>query len=151
MELSRKLVDKMADAHQQLLGTKPAAKALSPLGKGNHPEINEPKPLDGDGTQKHQLLVSTAQRAISISHFGASTAAMMAPGLRAQLHHGHLNHVKCICGCLRKAKGAEIVACADEPGCSEAPTKERDWPSSACGSVAVLCTKHKDTMKLAWM
>ena len=38
---SRRYIDKMVDTYQQLFGCKPSTKALSPLKKGDHPEIDE--------------------------------------------------------------------------------------------------------------
>ena len=37
----RKYIDKMVITYQQLFGTKPSSKVLSPLEKGDHPETDD--------------------------------------------------------------------------------------------------------------
>jgi len=53
----RRYIDKMVDTYMRLFGTKPSTKPLSPLEKGDHPEIDDSEFLDDDGTQTYQSLV----------------------------------------------------------------------------------------------
>jgi len=62
----RRYIDKMVDTYVRLFGTKPSTKLLSPLEKGDHPEINDSEFLDGKGNQTyhsdgvHPLVDSTS-------------------------------------------------------------------------------------------
>ena len=82
---------------------------VSPLKKGDHPEIDNSEFLNNDNVQVYQLLIGAMQWAVSIGHFDISTAVMTMSGFRAQPCHGHLDHIKHIYGYLHKMKDAEIV------------------------------------------
>jgi len=69
----RQDIDKMVDNYVRLFGMKPSTKPLSPLEKGDHPEIDDSKFLDNKGTQTYQSLVSALQWSISISRFDIAT------------------------------------------------------------------------------
>jgi len=74
----------MVDTYVRLFGTKPSTKSLSPLEKGDHPEIDDSKFLDKEGTQTYQSLVGALQWSISIGRFDIATAVMMMSSFRAQ-------------------------------------------------------------------
>ena len=57
----RKYIDMMVITYQQLFGTKPSTKALSPLEKGDHPEIDDLEFLNDDDIQVYQSLIGAMQ------------------------------------------------------------------------------------------
>ena len=69
-------IDKMVNTYVQLLGQKFSTKALSPLEKGDHPEIDDSEFFGQEDTQKCQSLVGAMQWAISIGCFDINTAVM---------------------------------------------------------------------------
>jgi len=71
----RRYIDKMVDTYVRLFGTKPSTKPLSPLEKGDHPEIDDLEFLDDDGIQMYQSLVGALQWSISIGRFNIATAS----------------------------------------------------------------------------
>jgi len=87
---------------------KPSTKPLSPLEKGDHPEMNDSEFLDDNGTQTYQSLVGVLQWSISIGWFDITTAVMTMLSFQAQPHLGHLEHIKQICGYLYKLKDAAM-------------------------------------------
>jgi len=87
---------------------KPSTKPLSPLEKGDHPEIDDSEFLDDDGIQTNQSLVGALQWSTSIGRFDIATAVMMMSSFRAQPRIGHLERIKRICGYLNKMKDAAI-------------------------------------------
>ena len=79
-------IDKMVDTYMQLFGQKPSIKALSPLFKGDHPEVDDSEFLGArqEDTQKYQSLVGAMQWAISIGCFDINTAVMTLSSFQAQ-------------------------------------------------------------------
>jgi len=92
--MPRWYINKMVDTYERLFGMKPSTKPLSPLEKGDHPEIDNSEFLDDDSTQTYQSSVGAPQWSISISRFDIATAVMMMSHFRAQPHLGHLKHIK---------------------------------------------------------
>ena len=117
----------MVSTYQQLFGSKPSMKALSPLEKGDYPEINESEFLNDEDTQKYQSLIGALQWVITIQHFDISTAIMILSSFRAQTFHGHPKPVKCIYGYLYKRKDAEVCVHTQELDYSYIPSMI--WPS----------------------
>jgi len=70
---------KMVDTYVRLFGMKPSTKLLSPLEKGDHPEIDDSKFLDGEGTQTYQSLVRALQWSISIGRFNIAMVSGHSP------------------------------------------------------------------------
>ena len=62
-----KYVQKMQIAYKQLFGTEPPKKnVLSPLMKGDHPELDTSKFLDEDGILMYQSLIGSMQWSITL-------------------------------------------------------------------------------------
>ena len=57
----RKYIDKMVVTFQQLFGTKPSTKVLSPLEEGDHLEIDDSEFLNDDEVQVYQSLIGAMQ------------------------------------------------------------------------------------------
>jgi len=139
--MPRWYINKLVDTYVRLFGMKPSTKPLSPLEKGDHPEINESEFLDDNGTQMYQSLVGALQWSISIGQFNIATAAMMMSSFRAQPSLGHLEHVKQICGYLYKRKDAAICIRIGEPDYSDLVEEEYDWKSTVYGDVSEILPK----------
>ena len=131
----------MIDTYVQLFGTKPSMKVLSPLEKGDHPEIDESDFLDDVETQKYQSLIGAMQWAISIGRLDIAMAVMTLSSFRVQPRQGHMDRVKRIYGYLAKMKEAEICVRTQEPDYSEIEIKEYDWTTSVYGDVKELIPK----------
>ena len=125
----------MVGTYQQLFGVKPSTKALSPLEKGDHPEVDDSDFLDEADTQVYQSLIGALQWAISIGRFDICTAVMTMSSFRAQPRKGHLERVKRIYGYLYKMRDAEIPIRTQEPDFSEVPDEEYDWCKAVYGDV----------------
>ena len=65
---------KMVDTYVQLFGQMPSTKALSPLEKGDHPEVDNSEFLGQEDTQKYQSMAGAMQWAMSIGCFDINTA-----------------------------------------------------------------------------
>jgi len=124
-----------------LFGTKPSTKPLSPLEKGDHPEIDDSKFLDDDGTQTYQSLVGVLQWSISIGQFDIATAVMTISSFQAQPPVGHLECVKRICGYLYKMKDTAICIRVGELDYSDLAEEEYDWASTMYGDVSEILPK----------
>jgi len=139
--MPRRYIDKMVDTYVRLFGTKPSTKPLSPLEKGDHPEIDDSEFLDDDGTQTYQSLVGSLQWSISIGWFDIVTAVMTMSSFRAQPRIGHLKRVKRICGYLYKTKDAAICIKVGEPDYSDLAEEEYDGASTIYGDVSEILPK----------
>ena len=53
--------EKMEESHINMLGSQPKQVHMSPLEKGDHPEIDTSEYLDQDGTQKCQSIIGAIQ------------------------------------------------------------------------------------------
>jgi len=134
-------MNKMVDNYIRLFSTKPSTKPLSPLKKGDHPEIDNYDFLDEEGTQTYQSLVGALQWSISIGRFDIATALMMLLSFRAQPHIGHLERVKWICRYLYKMKDSAICMRTGEPDYSELDEEEYDWTNTVYGDVTKILPK----------
>ena len=72
----RKYVTKIMMSYEEIFGEKPKLIALSPLEKGDHPELDESNFLDDDWTQKYQSRVGSMQWEISIGRVDITTAVI---------------------------------------------------------------------------
>ena len=54
-------IEKMADGYRTMFGTNPKGNVISPLEKGDHPELDDSNLLDEDGIDKYQSLIGSLQ------------------------------------------------------------------------------------------
>ena len=66
----------MIDFHVNMFGSKSKLTVLSPLEKGDHPDLDTSECLDQDGIQKHQSLVGIIQWAAPLCMLDASVEVM---------------------------------------------------------------------------
>ena len=86
-----KYVEKMECSYQQLFHCKPCQKVMSPLEKGDHPELDTTAFLDTEETMIYQSLIGAMQWSISIGRFDIATAVMSLSSFRAMPRRGHLD------------------------------------------------------------
>ena len=131
----RKYIERMEAAYKNHFGNMPSHKVLSPLEKGDHPELDESPLLDVDGMAKYQSLIGTLQWCITLGRFDIATAVMSMSSFRAAPRHGHLERIKRICGYLSKFRSACIRIRTEEPDYSDLPQHEYDWSRTIYGQV----------------
>ena len=134
-------IDKMVDTYVQLFGQKPSTKALLPLEKGDHPEVDDSEFLGQEDTQKYQSLVGEMQWVISTGCFDINTAVMTLSSFRAQPRCSCLECIKHIYGYLYKLRNAQICMHTQEPDYSDVPEAEYDWLVQVCICISELIPK----------
>ena len=72
----RKHVDKIIDCHASMFGSTPKLNVMSPLEKGDRPELEASDRLDQDFMQKYQSLAGFVQFAASLGGLDASTVVL---------------------------------------------------------------------------
>ena len=112
--------------YEHLFGSKPKH-YVSPLEKGDHPELDTSEILDFDGVQKYQSLIGALQWVIQIGRFDVGTAVMTLSGFRAEPRKGHLERVKRIYGYLSKMRHSTIRIRTQEPDLSSIPEDSYEW------------------------
>ena len=82
-----KYIEKIIDNYTRVFGQRPK-QHLSPLVKGDHPELDSSELLDEDGIKIYQSLIGCLQWAVQIGRFDITTAVMTMSRFRASvLHH----------------------------------------------------------------
>ena len=66
-----------------MFGTKPSLKVLSPIEKGDRPELVTSEYFDQDVIQKYQSLIEAIQWAVSLGRLDVNTAVMTLASFRA--------------------------------------------------------------------
>ena len=72
----QKYIEILTASYEKMSGEKPSAKMYSPLGRGDHPELDDSELLDANGIQQYQSLIGSMQWAISLGRFDIATAVM---------------------------------------------------------------------------
>ena len=109
---------------------------MSPLEKGDHPELDTSEFLDMTGIQQYQSMIGTLQWSVSIGHLDITTAVMTMSSFRAMPRHGHMDHVKHIYGYLYKMKDAVLCIRTAEPDYSALPDQQFDWAKMVYGDIS---------------
>jgi len=81
--MPKKFIERMAMAYESHFGTKPTKKYMTPLDKGNHPEMDLLEFLDNDETRIYQSLVGTLQWAVLLARFDIASVVMLLSSFRA--------------------------------------------------------------------
>jgi hypothetical protein len=124
----------MTASYERMFGSKPkTTKIISPLVKGDHPEVDDSAFIKGEGMQQYQSLIGQLQWAISLGRFDITVVIMTMSAFRSAPRVGHLNRVKRICGHLSKTKHSVIRIRTEEADYSNVPRNECDWEFSVCG------------------
>jgi hypothetical protein len=72
----RQYIEKMLDNYKRLFDGKEPKKAVSPLVKNNHPELDDSELLDLEGIKIYQSLIGALQWVIQIGRWDVATAVM---------------------------------------------------------------------------
>jgi hypothetical protein len=67
---------------------------MSPLEKGDHPELDDTPFLEADGIQDYQSVIGSAQWAISLGRLDIQTAVMTLSSFQSAPRIGHLERAK---------------------------------------------------------
>ena len=113
--IPKKCIEKMIANYERLFGCKPSTNCMSPIEKGDHPEMDTSDLLDPEQTKLCQSLIGALQWVVTIGRFDVMTAITSLSSFRAAPRKGHLDRVKRICGCLLKMKHARIRVRTEEP------------------------------------
>ena len=90
----RKHVNKMADGCKRMFGEAPKQTVLSPLEKGDHPELDDSDFLDEKGMQQCHSLLGSVQWAVSLGRLDVATAVMTLSSFHPVPRIGHLDRAK---------------------------------------------------------
>ena len=131
----KKYIDRMIENYTRMFGVKPRQTVLSPLEKGDHPELDDSPELNEDGIRKYQSLIGALQWAVSLGRFDIATAVMTMSKFRAAPREGHLNRAKRIYGYLAKMKHSAIRFRTEMPDYSDVLDPEHDWERTVYGDV----------------
>jgi hypothetical protein len=125
----KKYIEKMIETYVRMFGQKPKH-YVSPLAKGDHPELDTTDELDINGIKQFQSMVGALQWAVQIGRFDITTAVMTLSSFRANPRQGHLDRCKRIYGYLSKMRNAVARVRTEEPDYSAIPKKVYDWEQS---------------------
>jgi hypothetical protein len=132
----KKYIEKMVSSYVTLFGTKPSTKYMSPLEKGDHPELDTSEFLDMTGIQQYQSMIGALQWSVSIGRLDITTAVMTMSSFRAMPRRGHMDRVKRIYGYLYKMKDAVVRIRTAEPDYSALPDQHFDWAKTVYGDIS---------------
>ena len=124
-----KYIVRLLDGYKQHFGKNPK-QAVTPLVKGDHPELDTLELLDLDKIKIYQSMIGALQWVIQIGRFDITTAVMTLSRFRAAPRIGHLERVQRIYGYLSKMRHAKIRIRTELPDYSDIPMKEYDWQYS---------------------
>jgi len=98
----------MLDNYMWMIGTLPK-EVITPLIKGDHPELDATSELDVNGIKKYRSLIGSLQWVVTLGRLDIAVAVMTLSSFRAAPREGHLERAKRIYGYLRKMKHAGSI------------------------------------------
>ena len=122
----KKYINKCMDVYKRTFGESPR-KYVTPLVKGDHPELDTSPLLDLEGIQVYQSLIGSLQWAVQLGRFDVGTATMTMSRFRAAPRVGHLDRVKRIFGYLRKFQHGVIRIRTEPPDYSNLEDRDYEW------------------------
>ena len=96
---------------------------VTPLAKGDHPELDATEELDADGVKKYQSLIGALQWVVTLGRLDIATAVMTLSSFRASPRVGHLERAKRIYRYLKRMKHAAIRFRVGLPDYSSIPNE----------------------------
>ena len=82
-------------SYKKIFGEKFNAKIYTPLERGDHPELNNPKLLNAKGIQQ-SFIGLLLQWAVLLKAFDIASAVMFMSNSHALSYQGHLKKLRCI-------------------------------------------------------
>ena len=132
-----KYITRILDNYVRMFGESPR-EVITPLVKGDHPELDTTEELDADGVKKYQSLIGALQWVLTLGRLDIAAAVMTLSSFRASPCAGHLERAKRIYGYLKKMKHAAIRFRVGVPDYSAIPDEEYDWQKSIYGNIREL-------------
>ena len=111
---------------------------MSPLEKGDHPEMDTSELLDSTGIQQYQSMVGAMQWAVSIGRLDITMAVMTLSSFCVVPRKGHLEQCKRVYRYLWKMWHAMICIHTEEPDYLALLTVEYEWAHSVYGTITEL-------------
>ena len=130
----RSYITRMMDTFEKMFGERPK-EYVSPLDKGDHPEIDDSPLLDEDGIAKYQSMIGACQWLISLGRFDIAAAIVSLSRFRAAPRCGHMDRIKHLYGYVKKFSHACIRVRTGMPDYSELEDKVYDWEYAVYGRV----------------
>jgi uncharacterized protein YciI len=93
----KKYIAQMMEQYERIYGEQPKM-FVSPLEKGDHPELDSTSELDDQGIKQYQSLIGSLQWLITLGRFDIATAVMSMSRFRVAPREGHLDRLKRIYG-----------------------------------------------------
>jgi hypothetical protein len=88
-----KYIIRLMEQFQDMYGRKPKEN-ISPLEKGDHPEIDDSEVLNQDDIRQYQKIIDCFQWAVSLGRFDIQTATMTMARILVAPRQGHLDRLK---------------------------------------------------------
>jgi hypothetical protein len=133
----KKYISRMMEQYERMFQEQPK-QYVSPLEKGDHPELDSTPELGDAGIKQYQSLIGSLQWLITLGRFDIATAVMSMSRFRVAPRQGHLDRLKRMYGYVKKMKSGAIRVRTDEPDYSGLPDNPRDWATSVYGNVKEL-------------
>jgi Reverse transcriptase (RNA-dependent DNA polymerase) len=95
-----KYVEKLIKNYEKLFGMKPRQSVMSPLDRGDHPELDALELCSEEQISQSQSMIGSLQGIVTIGRFDVHTAVMTMSGSRIAPRIGHLKRLQLICGYL---------------------------------------------------
>jgi len=130
---SKRYIDKMQDSYERFFGQE-AVVYVSPLEKGDHPELDDSEFCDGEGIAQYQTMIGQLQWVVALGRFDVFTATMSMSRWRVAPRIGHLNRLKRLYGYLKGLNDGRIRFRVEEPDMSGLPEDIYSWEHSVYGN-----------------
>jgi len=108
---------------------------MSPLEKGDHPELDMSKELSVDGIRDYQSIIGALQWSISLGRLDIATAVMTLSGFCVAPRQGHMDRAQHVIAYLAKMRHALIRFQTEEPDFSGLPDLHYNWMHSVYGKI----------------
>jgi hypothetical protein len=125
-----KYIERMSDNYMRVFRERPKQTVMSPLEKGDHPELDDTPFLEADGIQDYQSIIRSAQWAISLERLDIQMAVMTLSSFRSAPCIGHLERAKRVMRYLVRFKHGAIKFRVKIPDYSYLPNHNVGWDTS---------------------
>ena len=136
----------MVQSYEQMFKELPK-EAVTPLEKGDHPELDNSEFCDAEGIGHYQTMIGQFQWMITLGRFDTYTATMSMSRWRVAPRVGHLNRLKRMYGYIKKHPDGFIRYRIDEPDYSGIHEPAYDWSFSVYGKVEEIVGEEKPQHK----
>jgi hypothetical protein len=103
----KKYITRMMEQYKHMFQDQPKL-YVSPLDKGDHPELDSTPELSENGIKQYQSLIGSLQWLITLGRFDIATTVMSMSHFRVAPREGHLDRLKRMYGYVKKMKNGAI-------------------------------------------